>query len=469
MPPKKKGKAKSQGEPKKTKPSVEIKESRGFVIGDFAKVVNNFISNVDEKVLKRLGIEQKVGFLLLGLLVIGGFTGIYFGLRQNKAKIMTGEFRIAIASFAETGRNLPDHIGYTVADGINIRLASDLHEITGGPIVTIWGPDQVGTLKGTTAQARAESAEKLANKIQAHMIIYGVIEETSSGMLVTPEFYLHKQGFHEGSEVIGQYALGSPFPLPGADNPAWQFNFDKQMQTRTDIVSSLAEGLSYLAVHEYGTALEKLQDIESVEGWQEDQGKEVLYALIGFAAGKAGQYELTRSMLERAIAINPEYARPYIGMANLNYVLALQPVEESSDIQDVDQALLDECFKYLEQAVQAPEKPPLADVDTKIHFSRGQCYWLKTYSGQLPDYSLAINEFEQVIDAFADGKNPRLHEFAAESHARLGLIHKLTDNLPEALIHYQKAVELLADDPERQAVFQQRVDEIKRTLPQPTP
>jgi len=266
--------------PRKEKPKIEIRNSRGIVIGDFARVVNNFVQKVDEKLLKRLGLEQKVGFILLGLLIVGGVVGLYFGLRQKQKEIMTGEFRIAIASFAESGKDLPESIGYTVADGVNIRLTDDLQEITVGPKVEIWGPDRVGTIAGNTAKIRAENAEKLAVQIHAHMILYGVVEETSNGMLVTPEFYLDTQGFHESSEVIGQYELGSPFPLPGADNPAWAYDFDKQMQTRSDIISSLAVAMSFFAVHEYDKSLEVLQSIETIGGWQDDQGKEVLYALM---------------------------------------------------------------------------------------------------------------------------------------------------------------------------------------------
>jgi tetratricopeptide (TPR) repeat protein len=448
--------------------SIEVKNSKGTVIGDFANVVNNFIQTVDEKVLQRLGIEQRVGFLLIGLLLVGGFSGIYFGLRQTGKNIMTGEFRIAIASFAENGKKLPKELGYTIADGINISLASDLKEITVGPKVTIWGPDKVGTIKGTTAEDRAQNAEKLAKKIQAHMIIYGAVEDTPNGMRVIPEFYLAKPGFHQGSEILGQYASAA-FSLPGADSPDWQFTFDNEMKIRTDIVSSLAQGLSFLAVHDYETALEKFQSIEDIKGWEDDQGKEVLYTLIGFTAGKAKQYDLTRSSLEKAIGINSEYARPYVGMANLNYVLAVTQYQQSKKIEAVDQTLLDQCFAYLDLAVQAPEKPPLADVDTKIHFSRGQCYWLRTYTGQLDDYSLAISEFQQVLDAYGDGKNPRVQEFAAESHARLGFIATYEYDTSNALIHYQEAIKLLPDDPERQAVFQEAVDKLKQSLLTPTP
>ena len=443
---------------------IEIKESRGFVVGDFATVINNFW---DEKILKRLGLEQKAGFIILFLTLLVVGLGLFFGLRPKQKQIMTGEFRIAVASFAEKGKYLPDKIGYTIADGINIRLTDDLREIIVGPKVEVWGPDKVGIIKGDTTEIRAKNAEKLAEQIHAHMIIYGVVEETPSGMMVIPEFYLDTQGFHEGTEVIGEYELGSPFTLPGADNPAWFYEFDKQMYTRSDVISSLAVGLSYFAVHEYDKALEALQGIEKIEGWQDNQGKEVLYALIGFSAGKAEQYDLAETSLEKAMEINPDYARPYIGMANLNYIKALMPFDISKNPENVDQLLLDNCFIYLELAVQAPEKPPLAEVDTKIHFARGQCYWLKTYTGQLADFSKAMEEFQQVIMAYNDGANPRVRELAAESHARLGLICNLTGDLLAAANEYQMAADLLADIPERQALYQERANELKQPTPSP--
>jgi tetratricopeptide (TPR) repeat protein len=173
--------------------------------------------------------------------------------------------------------------------------------------------------------------------------------------------------------------------------------------------------------------------------------------------------------LEKSIDINPDYARPYIGMANLNYILALQPFDESKDLADVDQKLLDKCFTYLEKAEDAPEKPPLAEAETKIHFSRGQCLWLKTYTGELPDFSSAIKEFEAVIAFYDGGNNPRVRELAAESYARLGLIYRLTGDLPRALENYKTAVDLLADIPERQAQFQVRADEIEKLLSESTP
>ena len=454
---------------KETKPKTELNRPQGTVVNNFGTVINKFFRTINDKFLKQIRTEQRIGFLSISFLIVGMSVLVYFGLRQKQKPVMTGEFRIAIATFDENGRGLPDNIGFQVADGIYLRLSDELQEITVGPKVEIWGPEIVGTIKGKTSEIRTENAEKLAERINAYMVIYGSVEDTSDGMIVNPEFFLDTQGFHEGSEVIGQYRLGSPFSLPGRNNPAWQFDFDRQMQTRSDIISSIAVGLSYLSVYEYESALESLEEVEAIDEWKDSQGKEILYTLIGFTAGKAGDYELTKSSHERAIDINPDYSRPYIGLANLYYILAVQPFEESKIVEDVDQSLLNKCFEYLNLAVGAPEKPPLAEVDTKIYFSRGQCYWLKTYTGQLPDFSLAINEFQNVLNAYNDGENPRVRELAAESYARLGLISNLLNDLTRAVDYYQKAADLLPDNPIRQGLYQKRANDLQQLISQPTP
>src|SRR5262249_44749274 len=147
-------------------PSTVVNNPQGMVGTNFGKVINNFIHNVDEKILKRLGLEQRFGFMLLGLLFVVGLAGVYIGLKPKEKKVMTGEFRIVVARFTEDGKNLPDKIGYTIADGMKSRLDADLKEITVGPKVEIWGPDDIDQIvAGKTVQERALNAEKLAKQI----------------------------------------------------------------------------------------------------------------------------------------------------------------------------------------------------------------------------------------------------------------------------------------------------------------
>lgn len=411
---------------------------------------------------------QWVWFSLIFLAVIGVGAGLYFGLRPAQKPVMTGEFRIAIASFAEQGSGLPDKAGYTIGDGIYIRLSDDLREISVGPKVELWGPDRIGVIAGKTPAERAENAAKLAREIHAYMVIYGLVETAGGAMRVTPEFYLDTQGFSEGSEIIGQYELGSPFTIPGANNPAWVYDFNRQMYTRSDVISSFATGLSYFAIQDYQSALEIFQKINAIEAWDDISGRKVLYALLGFAAGKVGDYELTETMLKQALEIDPEYARPYIGLANVAYMRSLLPFQESKNPAEIDFSLLQECDALLEKARQAKNKPPLAEVETKIHFAQGQCSMMTVYSGHGDSFAPAMQEFEQVIAAYEAGKNPRLQELAGEAYARLALIYSLSGHPDQAGEHYQKAAATLRlVSPQRAKLYQERAQAILGITPTP--
>lgn len=411
---------------------------------------------------------QWIWFPLIFLAVIGVGLGLYFGLRPTQKPVMTGEFRIAIASFAEQGGDLPDKVGYTVADGIHTRLSGDLREITVGPKVEIWGPDRIGVIRGKTPEERAQNAAILAKETQAYMVIYGRVESIDGQMYVTPEFYLDTQGFSEGSEIIGQYELVSTFFVAASNNPAWFYDFNRKMYTRSDVISSFAIGLSYFAIQDYETALEIFQKLNSLDSWDDIHSRKVLYALLGFTAGKVGDYELTETMLAQSLEIDPEYARPYIGLANVAYMRSLLLVQESTNPADIDFSLLQECDALLEQARQAKNKPPLAEVETKIHFAQGQCSMMTTYSGRSDSFDLAVQEFEQVIAAYDDGKNSRVQELAGEAYARLALIFSLTDSPDQAGQYYQKAADTLKlISPERAKLYQERADAILGITPRP--
>ena len=75
--------------------------------------------------------------------------------------------------------------------------------------------------------------------------------------------------------------------------------------------------------------------------------------------------------------------------------------------------------------------------------------------------TLAIQEFEAVLADFDDGKNPRVREMAAESHARLGLIYALSESLEPAADHYEEAASLLFDHVEQQQLYEKRAAELR--------
>jgi hypothetical protein len=110
-----------------------------------------------------------------------------------------------------------------------------------------------------------------------------------------------------------------------------------------------------------------------------------------------------------------------------------------------------------EQALQAENQPPFADIASKAHFGLGQTYFMYVYVGEDEVFNLAIGEFQSVIEDYADGTNPRIREIAAESHARLALIYELSGYTKRAITEYQLAATLLNDNPDRQRQYEQRI------------
>lgn len=448
----------------RSKPRIEVKESRGFVIGDFATVINNFW---DEKILKRFGLEQRAGFIILLLAVLGVGAGLYFALRPYQPEVMSGDFRIAIASFYVKGSNPQKQVGYDLADTVRQRMEQDLKEINPELVIPIWGPERVGTIRGDTIDERARQAAKIASQIHADMVVYGVIDTDQDNWQVLPEFYISAENFYEAREVVGQNDLGSPIKIAGIYNTVWRYEFGKQMFARGKALSVMSVGLGYFALHQYDKALASFQTGQDIPDWNDNQGKKVLYTMTAFAAGKVGEaraqdkqpveaeknFDLAEHLLKEAIAMDAEYSRPYIGLANLNYMRALQQFNVSNNPQDIDIKRLQECYVYLDKAQAATNKPPQADAETKIHFARGQCLMMDVYSRHTKNLAPAIQEFEQVIRDFGDGANPRIQELAAEAHGRLALIDWWLGKNDLAVQEYDTAASLLPDYPDRRDLF----------------
>jgi len=424
-----------------------------------------------QRILERLGLEQRVGFVVLGILAValaaGGTFFLYRALRPRSPARMAGDFRIAVAGFAESGRSGESETGTELAHGVYLRLEQALDEIDLGFTIAIWGPDQVGTIAGQDRDARARSAAQLAAKIGADVVVYGHVDTGASLWQVTPEFYVAAENFYEAEEITGQHDLGVPLSIGGQGNVAARIAVSEAFTCRARALSRITVGLAYYAVRDFRQALALFQSAEEIEGWQDGDGKQVLYLLIGNSAGRAGDLELARAYHEKSLALDPEYARAYVGLASATYMQALKPYEETGDPTRTDVDLLRSAIATYERAAEAAHQPVLSDIPAKVHFGLGQCYFVLVYSENEELFDPAIAEFEAVIAAYGDGTNPRVLEITVESYARLGLIYDLSGHPDLAVEKYEMAASLSSGNPERQALYEERARTIEDRAAQP--
>lgn len=411
--------------------------------------------SVQEKLLARLRQGQLLGFLL----VITLFIALYFLLRPQMPSTMSGHFRIAVAEFEEIGDSGKSQIGRVLADDAFLQLQKSLDALDLGFVITIWGPEQVGEVNGRSSEERAFAAASLADRINAHMIIYGAVDISEDGWFALPEFYIAETNFYQAEEITGQHQLGRPFPIAGQGNIAGLIKASNEMTLRTRVLSQIVIGLSFYAIEDYTKASEAYLLIDDIEGWDDKGNYPIIPLLLGNAAVKNDALEAAVSYYQQSVLLDPEYARGYLGVSNLYYRQALLPFEESKNPQDIDQALLSLALQTLETAETAQNQSSSADIGIKIHFERGQIYLSQAISGQLDSYDAAVQEFNAVIDGYANGANPRVIELAAESYARLGLINALNDNTEIAVEEYMKASSMTSN-PTRQSIFATRIVEL---------
>lgn len=408
-----------------------------------------------------------IGFGLVLLAVTALGVGVFFYIQSQEVTQMGSEFNIAVAGFAVNGDAGDPQLGKKIGQSIYTRLSDNLTKKEMRVLVGVWGPDQAGSISGADASQRAGAAADLALKIEANIIVYGVIDVTQEPWTITPEFYVSERNFYESQEITGQYQLGEPFSVRGKMNTDFKAKLNMEMLKRVEALTWVTDGISAYANEDFEAALDLFQSAEQIERWEDPQGRSVLYLLAGNAAIRAEQYDVAEAYYRKSLELDGEYARARIGMGTMYYVKALEPFNESKNPGDLDLAALEEGERWYQSALTAQNQPDQADIETKVRYNLGQCYFLRYYSGQTEYREQSIEQFTQIIQAYDAEKNSRVKLWTGEAHARLGLIALNEGDLSTAIQEYEQAVALLDDYFERKELFQKRLEQLRATQSAP--
>ena len=395
--------------------------------------------------------------------------------RPRGPKKMTGEFNVAVAEFQVIGDGKAEDI-YNVAqvfyERLNVEIVSLSERLqvveARGPkpkVVELRGPVETGLISGNTPEKRWEGAEKLAQDIGADVVIYGTVEVEDRVMRVSPEFYVNRKSFCEAEEVVGQHRMGASIDV----DPLFKWETNWRLSARSRALSLVVIGLSYYAIDNYEAALGFFKEAGDIEGW--DEGKEVLYAFLGYSALRQGSITDAREYCKQARDLNKEYSRAYICIGDVLYIEALG---DRTSYKTVKANLLEEAIDTFKLALEAEEQPPGADVPTKVNLALGQAYLVKAHlvkeqvvDGDYLDFRTQAEEmFEAVIAEYGSGppsRSYRLQEVASHAYAHLGLIYRLRGENQEAIPRYKQAVELTRT-PERKALYAARLGDIYLAL-----
>lgn len=422
----------------------------------------------NEARLRRLKTTQRVFALVVAsLLVAVGVLG-YLGLRPSPPPVMDGLYNIAIAEIAEIGA---DGQLQPIANGGGLRLSQDIattlqDSLQGNASILIWNdrPElkqrrvEIGIVDG------GPSAASLAKRLNADMVIYGVLDQRQQPPVLAIQMYLAPRLSDALDQVDGSFDLNTPIPVP-ADLEA--DSVKSAVARQANLLALLALGQSNSAL---GYTLEALESyLKAAELAPESDliqffiGREYLFSLEREKALQVARDAFEQKAgeaLQKSLELNPQNARAYIGLGSLYLKQAKRLILEgrNSEFTEADIArarqLLDQAETSYTTVLQLEpsaarygvpmrELAQLSQGDTQV--SRA-AFLLNLGQTEAADEAIrqAVLLLEATLPAFQD---PALERYLAQNHQFLGNAYQyagylayLRNDNAAALQAYQQAL-----------------------------
>lgn len=401
--------------------------------------------------------------LIFVLLLAGAAIYLLF-FRPRGPKEMTGEFNIAVAQFGQIGA---DGAVERSADGARLsqwlfeRLQTEAENLSQEINVQIWHDSldlgvRLGVISCDENDGRCKEAEDLAEAIGADMVIYGNLDAGQDLASFTPKFYVAE--LPEAREIVGEHRLGTPinvrFPL---DDLSARLSVNQKLSARAAALTYFTVGLAWESAGDPEKALEFFHQAEAVEGWDPDEGKEIVYLFIGreaFILWERGADRETeaRQAFEEALALNPSYARAHIGLGNVYGELAERLLSARQDNLQEVHANVDQAIAEYQLARENIDETDTVHVRASSAMALSGAYRLKANAylvqGDSAETERYLNLAEETVAAVFDIVGEDDHRYLVQAYLSLGGIYQLQahqqlvqDNRAESQALFEKAEE----------------------------
>jgi len=341
-----------------------------------------------------------------------------------------------------------------VYDGLQLEVKSLPLEIQQEFQPLVWhdsmNPQEKGITLGLIPDDKA--AAELAQKINAHMVIYGNLRLDQATASFVPEFYVAPvQG--EADEILGRHQFGAPIDLQTPLNLDEQgLSLNIKLTSRTRALSRFTIGLMYDLLGDSEDALKVFQQAIDELDWAKNGG--IFYYFVGRSALFLDRDEEAEAAFRAAIDFtNDNYARAYVGLGSVYLRRARRlPPEQRVETTDLQQAI-----ENYQQAMTRADA--LLEPQTKItaQLGLGQAYRLQgdTYT-RLDDFDKARPLFDQAIaeiqPILASLQAARQYRYLGQAYNTLGAayaqqayIRQVQGDKAGSIALYEKAREAYAN------------------------
>ncbi len=287
---------------------------------------------------------------------------------------------------------------------------------------------RLGAVAGLKARDRADAAGRLAEKVNAHVLIYGHLTSGSDPRQLVLEFYVAPRVRVESTAVIGHYQLGEPIPIPANFDPADPLATEalaRRVEGRAGLLYWVLLGLREDLLGQPADELAILRQAEQQLGSvpEQGEGKEHLYYLKGRAALFMDFYDEAEAALQQALSSDPTYARAQIALGSV-YLDMAQTLESPQQRLGEGGHLEPALASYQKGLALAQQgNDPFTEVVARLALAHGHRLAGETFAatgdGTQAEklFEQAIQELRLVIAPLSDADQYRL---LAQTYSALG-------------------------------------------------
>jgi tetratricopeptide (TPR) repeat protein len=398
-------------------------------------------------------------FIIAGVLVLMLALFLYPILKPRwDPTQMTGQFNIAVADFGEIdeqGGVSETNASQQLSEWLYEGLAAAYAETPDVPLadsVEIWHNSRTDSaqditlhaIKGETTEARTKNAAALAERIGAHMVIYGDLVQSGEDPGLDLEFYVGSKVGDETAAIVGPHRLGQPVDLPvpfdGGDPTINEF-VKNRLQTRTAALFWLTVGLTEEQLGRSEEALATFRRGEAaLENWAPEEGKELLYFFIGREELFLGNDVAAEEAFQQALSINPNYARAHNGLGSV-YFSRVQAIPPQERLAEPD--AFTKVRRPYQTALQLARQQgnPLVEHLARLSLGmtgrlEGESYYVaQELEPALETFARAQGDLEEALDYFTETRH---HRLTAQAYESLGLLHFQRSDLYRTLGESEK-------------------------------
>ncbi len=384
--------------------------------------------------LRAQATPRRLGQGLLGLIgLVSALLGIYWGIvafgegaKPTPVPQMRGDYNIAVAAFQARdadGNAVKTDKGVDLADELAGQIAGDIQVLSAEDIeFQLLRPAQVGFVDGASDGERAASAQRLADTLNADLLLYGnlVVERDHTSLI--PRLYVSEGRLGYAPELAGHHQVSDPIEVADSieSNPV----APKLLREK---LAQHAVGLAKFVV---GQGYFRLDDLPQAARWFEDgyasssdnQIRRVILLFLGSTAAMQNDLPTARVFYQRALEVDPEYARAELGRSQVQF---LEAKDNCRPGQVDDQAIAGAIEGY--QRALLMDSQPFDEIRTKANLYLGYAYlcrWLAAPTdGQEEALALrdrARDAFRYVVDRYQQTNDPAIRYLAEAAWQSLG-------------------------------------------------